>query len=120
MLKLSKVRTISGYYLREIYSLNPWQSKQMVNCSLKQEIVFISNVGEEYAIFVCVVSSNGARLLYKLSGINTWHFAMSIAQTILYSCSGEYEDKYASEKMTCCFHAALRNYYRDYRRNRMF
>lgn len=120
MLKLSKVRTISGYYLREIFALNPWQSKKMVDCSLKQEIVFISNVGGEYAIFVCAVSSNGARLLYKLSGIVSWYFAMSIAQKVLFSCSGEYEDKYASEKMTCCYHAALRSMYREYRRNGTF
>lgn len=116
MLKLSKVRTISGYYLREIYSLNPWQSKQMVDCSLKQEIVFVSNLGGEYAIFVCAVSSNGARLLYKLSGIDTWHFAISIAQKALFSCTGQYDDKYASEKMTCCYHAALRRMFRDYKR----
>lgn len=116
MLKLSKVRTISGYYLREIFCLNPWQSKQMDNCSLKQEIVFISNVGGEYAIFVCAVSSNGARLLYKLSGIETWHFAMSIAQKALYRCTGQYEDKYASEKMTSCYHVALRGMFRDYKR----
>lgn len=116
MLKLSKVRTISGYYLREIFSLNPIRSKHMQDCSVTQEVVFVSNVGGEYAIFVCAVSSNGARLLYKLSGIETWHFAMSIAQRALFSCTGQYDDKYASEKMTCCYHAALRGMYKDYKR----
>lgn len=120
MLKLSKVRTISGYYLREIYSLNPIRSKQMKDCNVTQEVVFVSNVGGEYAIFVCAVSSNGARLLYKLSGIETWHFAMSIAQKALFSCTEQYDDKYASEKMTSCYHAALRRMFRDYKRYGMF
>lgn len=116
MLKLSKVRTISGYYLREIYSLNPISSKHLKECSVTQEVVFVSNVGGEYAIFVCAVLTNGARLLYKLSGIETWHFAMTIAQKALYSCTGQYDDKYASEKMTCCYHASLRMMFRNYKR----